>query len=177
VSDRHLPAVLKATLKAIFTVLLVSVICFVVEARPKRDAKERSRLEDLFIWKTSEELKLPANQEQEFSDILHKLGERRRTASEKMDVAMKVMAAAKSKAESEKALTQYRLALKEFHAIQFSEIDELKKLLGVEKLSRYLVVKSELTDRLKTMLSQPQPASMPSAASGPLGNPKIIEEN
>lgn len=131
------------------------------DAVTKSDSKERSRLEELFIWKASEELKLPPAEETKFTEIIKTLNASRRAAGDEMDAAVKDLDAAKTKAEAEKALARHRAALKQVHAVQTAELDKLKPLLGSEKLARYLVVKNTLLERLKTMLSSPSPAAKP----------------
>lgn len=143
-------------------------------AGDEQSEKDRARLEQLFIWKASEELKLPAEQEQKFTETLHDLSARKKKASEKLDVATRGLAAAKTKADADRAISLYRDSLKEYQAVQTAELDRLKPLLGSEKLARYLVVKSELNEKLKALISG---AKIPTSASpAPLATPKIIEE-
>lgn len=130
------------------------------DAVTKTDSKERSRLEELFIWKASEELKLPPQDETKFTEIIKALNVSRRAAGDEMDAAYKDLDAAKTKAEAEKAVARHRAALKQVQAVQTAELDKLKPLLGPEKLARYLVVKNTLLEKLKTMLSS-APASTP----------------
>lgn len=133
--------------------------------------QERSRLDDLFIWKASEELKLPPEQEQKFTEIINDLNSRKRKATEKMEDAIRRLGAVRSRAEADKALAVHREALKEYQAVQTAELDRLKPLLGSEKLARYLVVKSELTEKLKQLLSSPKPTEVKSDAA-----PKPVEQ-
>lgn len=121
------------------------------------DAKERNRLEELFIWKTSEELRLAPNEEQKFTEAIHQLNQRRKEANAKMDAALSALSAAKTKVEADKALTAHRAALKDMQAAQTAELDKLKPLLGSEKLAQYIVVKNSILEKLKTMLAQPAP--------------------
>ncbi len=128
---------------------------FAADAVTKSDSKERSRLEEIFIWKASEELKLPPSDEAKFTEIIKSLNASRRQAGDEMDAAVKNLGEAKSKAEAEKALARHRAALKVVHGLQTAELDKLSPLLGPEKLARYLVVKTALLEKLKTMLSGP----------------------
>lgn len=125
----------------------------------------------LFIWKASEALKLPPEQEQKFTQVVHELNARKKQMSQKMDEAIKGLDAAKTKAESEKALKSYRDALKNYNSVSIDELDRMKPLLGVEKLARYLVVKSELSQQLKALLSGDK-----APEKTPTSTPKIIEE-
>lgn len=127
--------------------------------------KTRSRLDELFIWKASEELKLTPEVEQKFTDIIRELGARKRQAAQQMEKVVAELDAAKTKPQAEKALARLRDAINEYHAIQIAEVDRLKPLLGPEKLARYFVVKDALSAKLKAMLSAPSanPAPAPSA--------------
>lgn len=151
----------------LFVVAFVSLPASRAEANapqtPAAESKERARLEELFIWKTSEELKLQPADEQKFTDIIHALNKRRRDANARMDAAMDVLAAAKTKAESEKALSAHRAALRETQAVQTAELDRLRPLLGPEKLAKYIVTKNSILEKLKTMLASP--AALPAPAS------------
>lgn len=137
--------------------------------------KERSRLEALFIWKTSEELKLDPATEQKFTEIIQSLNTRRRDANAKMDSALVSLSQAKSKADAEKALRAHRSALREVQAVQTAEIDKLQPLLGPEKLAQYITAKASILDKLKTMLSAPGTAtSAPSAAAAGASAPQAV---
>jgi hypothetical protein len=127
-------------------------------ASPGATPSPHNRLEELFIWKTSEDLKLPPGDEQKFTDIIHQINLQRRVANQRLEEALKVLANVKSKAETEKALIQYRVLVKDVQNIQVAEIDRLQKLLGPERMSRYLVLKSETTEKLKNLLSSSAPA-------------------
>ena len=118
-------------------------------------AKERSRLEELFIWKTSEELRLAPLEEQKFTEAIHVLNKRRRDANAKMDAALIALSKAKTKAEAEMALATHRAALRDVQAVQAAEIDRLRPLLGPVKLAQYIVAKSSILDKLKSMLAAP----------------------
>jgi hypothetical protein len=130
-----------------------------VVSRSTDESKERSRLEDLFIWKTSEELKLAPADEQTFTDVIHDLNKRRHQANAHMDSALARLSSAKTKAETEKALAAHRAAVKEAQAVQIAELDRLKPLLGPEKLAKYIVTKNSILEKLKAMLAAPAPAS------------------
>lgn len=123
---------------------------------------ERNKIEELFIWKASEELKLPPKEEQAFTDIIRELNSRRRVASEQMEAANRDLETAKTAAEADRALKTHRAVLKDIQAIQMNELDRLGKLLGPERLARYIVVKNSLTERLKNLISAPQLGASPS---------------
>ncbi|HVK62366.1 MAG TPA: hypothetical protein VM432_12485 [Bdellovibrionales bacterium] len=125
-------------------------------AAAKEQSKEGTRLEELFIWKASEELRLPPEQEQKFADTIRALNSRRRKASESMEQAIQALSGVKTKQEAEKLTAAYKSNLREVHAVQIAELDQLKKIIGAEKLARYLVVKNEITEKLKSLMTAPQ---------------------
>lgn len=121
---------------------------------PSKENKEGTRLEELFIWKASEELRLPPDQEAKFADTIRELNARRRKVNEAMEHSIQALNGAKTKAEAEKLTAAYKAQLKEVHAVQLAEFDQLKQIIGVEKLARFLVVKNEITDRLKALMKK-----------------------
>ncbi|MES2962255.1 MAG: hypothetical protein V4760_00085 [Bdellovibrionota bacterium] len=150
---------------AIFIVVAAPFATLAADAVTHSTSKERSRLEELFIWKASEELKLPPADDTKFTEIIQSLNVSRRAAGDEMDAAVKGLGEAKTKIEAEKALVRHRAALKQVQSVQTAELDKLKPLLGPEKLARYLVVKNALLEKLKTMLSAPAPAGSPKPES------------
>jgi len=145
--------------------MIAAFIAAPIASRAASDPKERSRLEELFIWKASEELKLPPAEETKFTEIIKSLNASRHAASEEMDAAVKDLDSAKTKADADKALARHRAALKAVQAVQTSELDKLKPLLGSEKMARYLVVKTALLEKLKSLLSAPAPAQTTASKS------------
>lgn len=131
-----------------------------------KSAKERSRIEELFIWKASEELKLSAADESKFTTIIRANNTRRRAANVKMDTALSELSKSKTKQEADKALSLHRAALRELQQLQTGEIDQLKPLLGSQKLAQYLVVKNTILEKLKVLLSAPSPTA-PQAVATP----------
>lgn len=132
-----------------------------------KSAKERQRIEELFIWKASEELKLGAAEEAKFTTVIRSYNTRRRAANLKMDEALSALANAKTKPEAEKALVAHRAALRGIQMLQTGEVDQLKPLLGAQKLAQYLTVKNTILEKLKTLLSAPTPATGPQASATP----------
>lgn len=161
----------------IVAMTMVGVSTFAAESAPVMDsaAKERSRLEELFIWKTSEELKLEAKEELKFTETIRTINARRRAANVKMDQAVNELTKVKSKADADKALAAHHAALREIQSVQNDEVAQLKKLLGSEKAAQYLVVKSAILEKLKTMLSAPAPA--PASVSTAVDAPKESQKS
>lgn len=118
------------------------------------EAASRARLEELFIWKAADELKLPLEQERRFSDAVRGANAKRRAAADRLDKSAKELG--KAGAPADAALAEYRAALVEYARAPESEFDQLRKILGPAKLAQYLALKSGMSDRLKDLLSRPQ---------------------
>ena len=151
----------------------------------------RSRLLELFIWKTSEELKLSTDVEAKYGELIRSFNERRRANGDRMEKAIARMdeltkpaaqtdaTPAQTKPDKkaiEAALAEYRKAVGELQKLQNDEINQLKAILPPEKLARYLVVKNEMTEKLKTFLSKPNEGTPVGKDGKPLEAPKVIEE-
>ena len=175
----------------IFLSLILAISFASGSARAVNAEQGRSRLLELFIWKTSEELKLPTDVETKYGEIIRQLNERRRTNGERMEKAIArldeltkaspqtentpALAKVDSKAVA-KALDEYKKAIAELQKLQNDEISQLKAILPPEKLARYLVVKNEMTEKLKTFLSKPNEGTPVTKDGKPLEAPKVIEE-
>ncbi len=178
----------------IFLMTLLIASAAFAEHPPANPEQGRSRLLELFIWKTSDELKLPTDVEHKFGDIVRNLNEKRKANGERMekaihrldeltraqnsDASTTATPAAKPETKAlDSALAEYRKALQEYQKLQTDELNQLKAILAPDKLARYLVVKNELTEKLKTFLSKPNEAAPALDKNGkPLGTPKVIEE-
>jgi hypothetical protein len=178
----------------IFVMIFLVASAAFAEHPPTNPEQGRSRLLELFIWKTSEELKLPTDVENKFGDIVRHLNEKRKINGERMEKAIQRLdaltqppaeaaatpAPSATKADPkalDAALTEYRKALQEYQKLQTDELSQLKAILPPDKLARYLVVKNELTEKLKTFLSKPNEATPALDKNGkPLAAPKVIEE-
>src|SRR5689334_15733679 len=112
--------------------------------------KSRVRLEELFKWKVSDTLQLAPAEEEKFSQILKDVADRRHKAFERMDQISSALSKAPTTKETEKLIGDYQKQFKAYTEAQLYEIDALKKLFGSEKMGRYIVLKDELTNKLKS---------------------------
>ncbi len=158
----------------VFSVLFTSsLFTFVIAFSGSLFASEsRNKVEELFIWKISDELKLSVPEEKSLSDLIRGLNERRTHVNEGLQEALKKMSSAQTVGEREKILVEHRKLLKSYSDLSLEEADRVQKLFGAEKATRYFVLKNDLTNRLKSMLASPEPK-----AAQKLGPPKVIEEN
>lgn len=120
-------------------------------------AREKRRLEELFIWKMSEELKLPVETEGSFAEAIRSLNREKAKANVAVAEALNAIDKAqnsdraKSKKEIEKAVKLYESAWRQYGALPLREVSRLRAILGPEKLGRYLVAKSVMAEKLTAL--------------------------
>lgn len=125
-------------------------LCFILFHPLRGDAK--NNLEELIIWKLSDELKLPAETEKKFSDTLRKYNDQKTESSQIIEGQIQVLRKVANEKERQTWLDRYRKTLVDFNAIVLSEHDDIRKILGDEKFVRYLELKSDLNSRIKNLM-------------------------
>jgi Skp family chaperone for outer membrane proteins len=154
-------------LKQIFS-LLISFSFFL----PAHAAVEsRNRIEELFIWKISDEMKLSVPDEKSLTDLIRNLNKKRADANDKLQNTLKALSEAKESKEKERLLKEHRKALKAYNDLSLEEADQIQKIFDVNRAAQYFVLKGELTNKLKTLLASPEKSSQ-----APLPPPQVIEE-
>jgi hypothetical protein len=146
--------------------------------RDDKTDKMKQRLEQLFVWRVSDRLSLTPSQEQEFSSEFHKISEERSKLSGKMDSLLDDMD--KDKQDSSKVaklLAEYELTLKQYNALQLREMEVMKRVFDSKKLAEYVLLKREMTQKFKDVLSSQNTVS---SAKNPdktnLKEPQVIQE-
>lgn len=145
---------------------------FLIPAAAPAVIEARNRVEELFIWKISDEMKLSVSEEKNFADLVRELNRKRSESNEKIQKIIQKMAVAKNSKDREKLLKEHRGALKSYGDLNLEEADRIQKLFGMDRSATYFVLKNDLTNRLKTMLAAPE-----KPAKAPLPPPQVIEEN
>jgi hypothetical protein len=112
----------------------------------------KNNLEELIIWKLSDELKLSAEVEKRFSDAVRKFNEKKTESTHTIEGQIQVLKKIKNEKERQLWLDRYRRTLVDFNATVLAEHDEIKKILGNEKYARYLELKSDLNSRIKNLM-------------------------
>lgn len=135
-------------------------------------AEKRNQLEELLIWKLSDELKLSPAEEKKFTDIVRQLNAKKAELNQSLQTSVEKLGKAKSLKEKDEELTRYRKVVQSFGRLGEEEFDKLKPVLGSERLAQYLVIKQDLANRIKTMLVNPENQKGGKA----LPQPKLIEE-
>lgn len=134
---------------------------------------KKNQLEELFIWKLSDELKLSSLDEKKFADLIRILNKRKVEESKNVDARMKEFIAAKSDREREKNLSQLKAAYQKYNEIPIEEINSMKKLLGTQKLAQYFEIKQELSAKVKSLIIENEKKE---ADKKSLPTPRVIEE-
>lgn len=161
-----------------WTFLLTTFLFFLGQPRAAfAQSEKRNQLEELFIWKTSDELKLSPVDEKKFTEIIKELNQKKadlnHSLQESVEKMTKLSGATVAKKRDEE-LSRYRKTLQAYNHISEDEFDKLKTLLGSEKLVHYLQIKQDLTNRIKSMLANPDAGSKSEKKALPA--PKVIEE-
>lgn len=134
---------------------------------------ERSYIEDIFIWKISDELKLTAQEEKKFTEINRSLNRKKSDLNKKIHQSVQNLSAN----SSEGALNKYKKLIQDYNQLSISEFDSIRRLLGTKKFISYLKIKNELTNKIKSILtSEKRPNDKTETLSHPLPPPKVIIE-
>jgi hypothetical protein len=156
---------------AITILLLLGANTFAQEKTSEKLKTEKpNKMEALFIWKISDELKLSTTEEKKFSDFFHDLNQKKADLLKEQDEAINRLAKEAQKAQKD-ILKGYRRLIEDYNKMQLSEFDGVKKMLGDEKLAKYLQIKRDLTNKVKNLLSEKTDKK-----DSHLPPPKVIEE-
>lgn len=120
-----------------------------------RNRPQRNQLEEIFVWKVSDELKLTVPEEKKLSELLRELSLKKNALNrESQDLVAQLghVKATDDKARG-KLLEKYRRNLDSYQKLGLQEFDRIKKLLGAVRTARYLQIKQELTTRVKSLIA------------------------
>lgn len=129
----------------IITIYLISV--------PVLATNKAKQVEDLFIWKISDELKLSVKEEKSFSEIIRKLNKEKLDLTNQMDQLTIELKDQKDNKKNQQILKKYKVSLQKYGLTSIQEIDKIEKLLGSERTAKYIVLKNDFTSKLKQLLS------------------------
>ena len=154
-------------------VFIAAVFCSILS-----QAQNKNKIEDLLIWKISEDLKLTVPEEKNLSEIIKTISLKKQQSSLKLDELIQQMPKLNSNAEKIKALNEYKAQLKSINALSVQEIEQVQKALGADKAAKYLVVKSEVANRIRSLLTTQDRAEgkVVEVKDAKLPEPKVIEE-
>lgn len=139
--------------------------------------QKKSQIEELFIWKVSDELKLTATEEKKFSEVFKALNQKKQSLQNQLQELLensKLTSAQESKGQSKKIIARYRKITQELNELAIAEIEQIHKILGETKFASYLVLKQEINLKLKNLVLGNEKTN--SSSSKKLPPPKITEE-
>ncbi len=122
-------------------------------------ARFENRLNELMLWRLSDELALKPQDEQKLKTILSKYQEQRKTALLKQEeILNKVGSELKAKeanAACPNCLGDYEKTVVSVAEANTKEFKELRTLLGTEKMQKFLVIRSQMTRDVRDALRKP----------------------
>ena len=157
------------------TLALLIILSFSIHSFSSNNEVEikKTHLEDIFIWKISDELKLSVQQEKKFTEINRTLNKKKSEINKKIQQAVQGLNAK----SSESTLIKYKKLLLDYNQLSISEFDAIKQLLGTKKFISYLKIKNELTTKIKSILiSEKSNSDKLETSNKPLPPPKVIIE-
>lgn len=166
-----MPRLQKFTLFILIFTILTTHVASATEADVKK-----THLEDIFIWKMSDELKLSAKEEKKFTEIQKNLNRKKSELNRQIQESSQELAPllTGSSAKLTSTLKKYRKLVVQYNQLSLTEFDSIKDLLGETKFAAYLQIKSEITNKVKSLLVGEKDKKEVLVA--PLPAPKIIIE-
>jgi hypothetical protein len=144
---------------------------------------KKTYIEDIFIWKMSDELKLSAQEEKSFTEIHKNLNKQKAELNKKIQeitVNQGQSVSFLTKSQLETNLKKLRKLITDYNQLSLNEFDSMKKLLGSIRFSAYLQIKSELNNKVKSMLTGEKPVEKDKKETSAVKLPPpqvIIEKN
>ena len=148
----------------------------------------QNKVEQLFLWKISDELKLNVQEERKLISIVQALNQKKIRLTLQMEKQADLFVKATSNGERVMTFQAYERTLKEHNQLNLEELNSIKALLGLERLSKYLYIKKDFTEKVKSLLvtqdksekdtitSNSNEEEPPKKLLKSLPPPKIIEE-
>lgn len=148
----------------------------------------QNKVEQLFLWKISDELKLNVQEEKKLTSIVQTINQKKIRLTQQMEKQADLFVKASSNGERSMTYQAYERTLKEHNQLNLEELTTIKSLLGLERLAKYLFIKKDFTEKVKSLLvSQDKSEKDPTAPASHeeetpkkpmkvLPPPKIIEE-
>lgn len=135
---------------------------------------KKNSVEDIFIWKVSDELKLSAAEEKKFADIHRDLNKQKMqlaTQLQKLSFQSKENPQL-PRSQASNIIKNYKKTLIAYNNLSLQELDEMKALLGDKKFLDYLAIKQDINLKIKSLVL----GEYPKVKSVKLPPPQIIEE-
>ncbi|MDZ4676957.1 MAG: hypothetical protein SGI74_05545 [Oligoflexia bacterium] len=155
------------------------VVCagFPIFAQNSKDDKAdkmRQRLEQLFVWRVSDRLQLTPTEEIKFNSEFKKISDKKTQVSNRLESLLDQLEKKKSDtATSTKLLKEYQEVLKQHNALQSNEMEVMGKMFGHKKLVEYVLLKKEMTQKFKDVLTHGQTKAVENKT---FKDPEVIQE-
>ncbi len=121
------------------------------------ESKVRERLNQIFYWQISDELKLSTKQEKELIAIVEDIQNQRAQFMATRDQtieSLRKLGRAPSNKEAEKALKAYNKAVESLAGLDAQESKRLSKVLNTELLVRFYVIREDVIAKVKEALEK-----------------------
>lgn len=139
----------------------------------KQNQAKQNQLEELFIWKVSDELKLSTTQEKKFADTLRDLSQKKQILTQVLEDTTMALIKAQNASDRKKHFVTYRKKLIEYNKLAVDELDQMNSIFGPEKMAHYLEVKLNLTNKVKALMLSPEKSGKEKKL---LPTPQVIQE-
>ncbi len=131
-----------------------------------------SKVEELFIWKMSEELDLSPKEEKKFSEKFRELNNKKNSLNSQLQQLVQNDSGSLPPVEAKDFLRKYQNYLSAGNRIGIEEIEAMTKILGPARTVQYLRIKHDLSGKVRTLLNE----GAKNKAGGTLPPPKVIVE-
>lgn len=156
-------------------------ICFFLQNAAIAETK--NRLEDLMLWKLTEELHLNGQDEKKLTDIYKQAYEKKILNQQALSKLIDNQSKTKTRIEKSKFISDYKKLLSEYNEINIEEVSKVEKAFGAEKAAQYILVKLELATKIKSLIVADKAEKTDKSEKedkaeqkATLPDPKIIEE-
>ena len=124
---------------------------------PEETARLRNRLNKIFYWQIADELKLSPQEEAQMVKVLEDFQVRKEKSLINRRGALDAIEAAceegsTSASESKQLITDYRKSMKADVDVDMNQIEALEKIMGPQRLLRFLKSRSEMSDKIRQVI-------------------------
>jgi hypothetical protein len=156
----------------LLAIFFPATFAIAVDVQTSQDAQVRfeNRLNELLLWRLSDELALKTTEEQQLKSILKKYQEQRKNAlTERDEVLSKMDSTLKANPAlvCDICLSGYEKSVLSMAEANTKEFKELRKILGPNKMQKFLVIRNQMTKDVTDALRQPATPPAPVASPPP----------
>jgi hypothetical protein len=140
-------------------------------------------MEEILVWKISEDLKLSTKDEKKVSDLIRALNQEKSDRAQSIESLQKKMSAEVSPTDAKELLKLYKKELSAYNDLSIEEIARVQKILSPQQTVRYFSVKAGLSQKIRAILGynsrtdhKAKNEAAPAEKAEHLPEPKIIED-